>query len=136
VPEITQAEPVLDDDVVARRMFLLAGLHYQFDRLGVQCVLARCQRLVLRYNSEGPHKPSGLTDPHLYVFLSGGSQIVTTEGANHRLGSDEFPVDDPAAAAVAICANAASPVLGTPGPRPRSSRVGAFLPSYPGKDSP
>ncbi len=104
MPEITQAEPILDDDVVARRMFLLAGLHYQFDGLGVQCVLARRQRLVLRYNSEGPHKPSGLTDPHLYVFLSGGSQVVTTDGANYRLGSDEFPVGDPAAAAVAICA--------------------------------
>lgn len=96
--------PILTDAETASRMLLLAELQAALRDLGIQCVLARNHRLVLRDRAERPFKPSGLTDPQLFVFLPSGCQHVTTDGVSYRLGSDQFPVRESAAAAVAICA--------------------------------
>jgi hypothetical protein len=100
--------PILTNAEVGSRMKLLAELQAALEARGITCVLARNHKLVLRY-AEGPMEPSGLTDPQLFVFIPSGCQHVTMDGTNYRLGNDEFPVRDPAAAAVAICAMHAVP---------------------------
>jgi hypothetical protein len=100
--------PILTDAEAGSRMMQLAELQAILEARGVTCVLARNHKLVLRY-AEGPYKPSGLTDPQLFVFLPGGCQHVTTDGVNYKLGDQAFPVCDPAAAAVAICAMQPAP---------------------------
>jgi hypothetical protein len=120
---VTDNTPILESDEVDRRMLLLAGLQDALRALGVTSCLARHQRLVLRY-AEGPYGPSGLTDPQLYVLLPRGCQHVTADGMHYRLGSDGFPVRDPAAAAVAICAM-----------QPALSALESIEPQYPALQS-
>jgi len=84
-------------------MTLLTELQAALSGLGIQCVLARRHRLVLRY-TENPVSPSGLTDPTLHVFAPAGTRIVSTDGITYRLDTGlQFPVLDPAAAAASIC---------------------------------
>ena len=53
-------------------MTLLTELQAALSGLGIQCVLARRHRLVLRY-TENPVPPSGRTDPTLHVFAPAGT---------------------------------------------------------------
>lgn len=102
-----QPTPVLSDTDAALRMRLLAALQAALSDRGARCVLARNHKLVLR--DQGPVEPSGLTDPKLHVFLSGRSLCVTTDNHVYTwLAGRESPVDNPAAAAAAICDAAAS----------------------------
>ncbi len=86
-----------------RRAALLSALRDGLADLEVPCVLARNQRLVLRYN-QADCGPSGLTDPVLHIFpAGGGARSATTDGSTYRLDSgEEFPASDPAAAATLI----------------------------------
>jgi hypothetical protein len=59
---------------------LLRELKAELSALGIESVLARNHRLVLRYNA-GPLDPSGLTDPQLHIFTAAGKQVATTDGA-------------------------------------------------------
>jgi hypothetical protein len=107
-PTVSEAEatrPILTKAQIDMQLLLLAALHSALAERNIRCVLARTHRLVLRY-SAAPLAASGPTEPQLYVFFIPGQKpgIVTTDGVNYRFGSDEFPVDDPVAAAVAICA--------------------------------
>jgi hypothetical protein len=98
----TQA-PILTPPDAAARMALLAELQATLTRLGIQCVLARHHRLVLRY-AEGPVPPSGLTNPTLHVVAAGGTETITTDGATYRLSTgQELPADDSVSAAALIC---------------------------------
>lgn len=95
--------PILTPPEAAARMELLTELQAALTGLGVQCVLARGHRLVLRY-ADSPVPPSGLTNPTLHVFTPGGTRTITTDGAAYRLSTgQELPADDPASAAALIC---------------------------------
>ena len=101
---------ILDEAEVARRMRLLAALQETLKQRQIQGILARNQRLVLRYNG-GPHEPSGLTDPKLHVF---GPQkhVVTIKDSAYVLdGGKQF--NSPAIVAATI-ATAPSAVTGLP----------------------
>jgi hypothetical protein len=96
--------PILDDSEAASRTLLLAELQAALTGLGVRCVLARRQRLVLRYSDKAPLEPSGPTDPTLHVFAPDGTRVASMDGTVYRLGSgQEFPASDPATAATMIC---------------------------------
>ncbi len=100
---VTSNSPILGTDEVDRRMGALASLQSALEELGVDSVLTRRHRIVLRY-SESPCPPSGLTDPELRIFIAGRQALATTDGACYRLGSrQQFPVSNPAAAAAGIC---------------------------------
>jgi hypothetical protein len=95
--------PILSESDAASRATLLAELQVTLTDLGIRCVLARRQRLVLRFNLV-PQPASGRTDPALYIFTPGGTRVVTTDGSVYRLDSgQEFAVADPVAAVSAIC---------------------------------
>jgi hypothetical protein len=90
---------------MARRLLLLAELRNALSSLGVRCVLARTQRLVLRWNSPnpGPYRPSGPTDPQLHIFTPDGTAVATTDGTTYHLAAgQQCPADDPAGAAALI----------------------------------
>lgn len=111
--------PILDKDEASRRAALLCDLQGALEAQGVSSVLARNHRLVLE-GAGTKAAPSGLTDPQLYVFTSGGTGIVTTNGRNYLLGrSRAYPVDDLAAAAHGAAAAACRNVPGTSGTRGR-----------------
>jgi hypothetical protein len=96
-------QSILDDHEVANRKTLLAELQATLADLGIQCRLAGRRRLVLRYAGQSPHAPSGLTDPSLFV-LGRDQNVVTTDGDCYRLRDGrEFPVNNLAVAAAAIC---------------------------------
>jgi hypothetical protein len=101
---LSSRPPVLDEAEVDRRLMTLAELQAALNELGVRCVLARQQRLVLRYN-EAPLARSGPTDPTLHVFTPDGIRVATTDGAGYKLEdiAQEFPAGDAATAAVMIC---------------------------------
>jgi hypothetical protein len=104
--------PVLSDAEASRRTALLERLRETLTGLGVECVLARNRRLVLRYN-QSPLEPSGLTELRLHVFGPGGKDIVTTDGASYRLASGaKCGTDDPAGAAALVVS--ALGLAGTP----------------------
>jgi len=95
-------KPILAETEVARRMHLLAQLQTALVGLGVRCVLVRNRRLVLQYN-RSPCEPSGLTEPQLYIFAAGDTDIATTDGSAYRLASGRTcPAGDPGAAATVI----------------------------------
>lgn len=105
MPENTQdalpsRSPILDKAEVTRRMILLTRLQGALAAHEIQSVLARCQRLVLR--SDQPIAPSGLTDPQLHIFGPDGTDIATTDRTTYHFASGpEYPVSDPAGAAIA-----------------------------------
>jgi hypothetical protein len=84
--EVASAAPILDDAEVASRKLLLAELQAALAAVGVQCILAGRQRLVLRYSEEPPYSPSGPVDPALHVF-GRRADLITTNGACFRLRS-------------------------------------------------
>ncbi len=97
-----QTAPILHEGEVSRRMHLLAELRQALSATGVESVLARNHRLILRY-SESPCAPSGLTDPTLHILGGGHEGIVTTNGAVYSLPGDrQCPVSHPAQAALTI----------------------------------
>jgi len=107
-PEGAHSDPsafrplILTEAVATRRMLLLAELQAALAVVGVRCVLARNQRLVLQYNVS-PCEPSGLTDPKLHIFTPDGTDTATTDGTAYRLATGpEYLTADPAAAAAAI----------------------------------
>jgi hypothetical protein len=94
--------PILSDSEADSRLRLLAELRAELSALGVESVLARNHRLVLRYNAV-PLDPSGLTDPQLHIFTAEGKRVATTDGMVYRLDrGGEFPAGDAAAAATLI----------------------------------
>jgi hypothetical protein len=100
--QTTSRAPILTGTEADNRRLLLAELQRALSALGVDSVLARNHRLVLRYNL-APYEPSGPTDPQLHVFAPHGQCAVTTDEAVYRLpGGRECPVADPGAAAAAI----------------------------------
>jgi len=99
LPAPADREPILSQAEAARRMLLLTDLKAALAHLGVSSVLARNQRLVLRYN-QVPQEPSGLTDPRLHILTPAGTAGVTADGDRYRLDSGEdMPASDPASAA-------------------------------------
>jgi hypothetical protein len=100
VPENDPFQLILAEADVTRRMLLLTELQSTLAAQGAQSVLARRHRIVLR--ADQPIGPSGLTNPELHIFAPGGTYIATTDGTTYRLASGpEYPVDDPAGAAIA-----------------------------------
>ncbi len=101
---VTEQPQVLAEAEVSRRILLLAELHAALTALGARCVMARKQRLVLRYNPS-PSAPSGPVDPQLHIFAGDGTDIATTDGASYSLASGgQYPAGDPAAAAAVVVA--------------------------------
>jgi hypothetical protein len=95
---------LLAEAEVNARLGQLAALKSALSVLGVESVLARNHRLVLRYNV-APLEPSGLTDPQLHIFSADGARVATTDGAAFRLDQGgEFPAESAAAAAELIAA--------------------------------
>lgn len=94
----TPARPVLPESEATLRVTLLAELQSALAAPGIQSVLVRNRRLVLR--ASGPWEPSGPTEPHLHVFLADGTEKVTTDGTKYHFTSGPaYPADDPQAAA-------------------------------------
>jgi hypothetical protein len=94
--------PILTSAEADRRTALLADLERVLTSCGVDCVLARTRRIVLR---EGPGRiaPSGPTDPQLRIFAAAGQDVVTTDGRAYYFASGrQFPVGDLASAAIAF----------------------------------
>ena len=102
-PEPADREPILSQSEADSRMLLLAALQAALAGMGVRSVVARCHRLVLRWNSAGPFGPSGLTDPQLHIFAPAGTTVATTDGTAYRLrAGQQCPAGDPAAAAAVL----------------------------------
>jgi hypothetical protein len=96
---------ILDDQDAALRLLVLTDLQAALAGSGVQAVLARNHRLVLRY-SQAPLAPSGLTNPALHIFGPVGKRVATTDGITYRLDDgQEYPATDPAALAAHIRAS-------------------------------
>jgi hypothetical protein len=97
-----QEQPVLTGAEVTRRVTLLAELQDALAALGIQSVLVRNRRLVLRSTSNGPAR-SGPTDPQLHVFVGDGTEIATTDGTRYQFTVGmACPVGDPQAAAASL----------------------------------
>jgi hypothetical protein len=89
---------------VNTRMRQLAELKSALATLGVESVLARNHRLILRYNN-APLEQSGLTDPQLHIFVADGKHVATADGAAYRLDhGGEFSAENAATAARLIFA--------------------------------
>ncbi len=98
----TSDQPVLAQSEVTSRVTLLAELQAALAALGIQSVLVRNRRLVLRSAGNGM-EPSGPTNPQLHVFAPGGTQIATTDAARYEFTTGPAcPADDPQAAAVSL----------------------------------
>ncbi len=109
----SESRPVLDDAEAQHRLLFLAALKASLADLGVASILARKHSLALRY-TDGIAGPNGLTDPELHVLGPPQIRVATTDGAVYRLvGSREYPVADPAAAATLI-SRELEPAAGAP----------------------
>jgi hypothetical protein len=96
------APPILKDAEVARRVTLLTTLQAALAAEGVQSVLVRNRRLVLRAAGSGL-EPSGPTDPRLHMYLANGADAVTTDGTSYQLASGPvYPADNPRAVAATV----------------------------------
>jgi len=94
--------PVLGQSEVTSRVTLLAELQAALAALGIQSVLVRKRRLVLRSAGTGL-EPSGPTNPQLHVFAPGGTEIATTDAARYEFTTGSaFPAADPQAAAAGL----------------------------------
>jgi hypothetical protein len=115
-PEAPQA-PVLPPPEAATRIALLTELQAALTRLGVQSMLARRHRLVLRY-ADNPVPPSGPTNPTLHVFAA-STLTVSTDSTTYRISTgQELPAGDPAAAAALIFQHPAGQHVTNPASRP------------------
>lgn len=98
----TAVRPVLAESEVTRRVMLLAELQAALDALGIQAVLVRNRRLVLRAAGSGL-EPSGPTDPQLHIFADDGTEIASIDGARYEFSAGpSCPADDPQAAAASL----------------------------------
>lgn len=96
------ARPVLAESEVTRRLMLLVELQAALAAHGVQSLLVRNRRIVLRAQGSGL-EPSGPTDPQLHIFVGDGTQIATTDGARYEFTTGPaHPASDPQAAAASI----------------------------------
>lgn len=99
--------PVLPDAQVTRRVALLTELQNALAAQGLDSVLVRTRRLVLRSDG-GRVEPSGPTDPQLHIFAPEGKDIATTNGTVYCFASGQaHPTDDPCGAATARKASSA-----------------------------
>ena len=99
-PSAPSQDPVLTQAEAARRLALLADLQTSLAATGLNCVLARTTRLVLYGNTARPYRPSGPTDPRLYLLTPGATQTVTTDGTTYTLpDGQQCSASEPAAAA-------------------------------------
>lgn len=97
---------ILDEAEVVRRMRMLAALQETLKRQQIRSILARKHRLFLRYN-DGPHEPSGMTDPELHVF-GPKKHVVTIKDSAYVLdGGKRFHRPAAIAAAIAVARAAA-----------------------------
>jgi hypothetical protein len=94
---------ILTDSDANRRLRLLSDLREALSALGIESVLVRNHRLVLRYRT-APYEASGLTDPQLHVFTAGVRQVATTDGTAYWVDrAAQFLALDAADAATFIC---------------------------------
>lgn len=93
---------ILPEAEVIRRVALLTELQGALAALGIQSLLVRNRRLVLRSAGNGL-EPSGPTDPQLHVFADDGTEIATTDGALYEFTTcPAHSADDPQAAAASL----------------------------------
>lgn len=93
---------ILHEAEVIRRVTLLTELQAALDALGIQSLLARNRRIVLRSAGNGM-EPSGPTNPQLHVFAADGTEIATTDGELYEFSTyPACPADDPQAAAASL----------------------------------
>src|SRR5215467_7081154 len=98
----TAARPVLTDAEATRHVMLLAELQAALATRGMQSLLVRNRRLVLRAEGSGL-EPSGPTDPQLHVYADDGTEIATTDGARYEFTTGPAcPAGDPQAAAASL----------------------------------
>lgn len=98
----TPATPVLEDAEVACRVTLLAELQVALTSRGIQSLLVRNRRLVLRRAGTGLER-SGPTEPQLHVFLADGNDVVTTDCTSYQLASGPaYPAEYPCATVAAV----------------------------------
>jgi hypothetical protein len=91
--------PILAEAEATHRVSLLAAMQTALTAQGVDSVLVRNRRLVLRSGS-GRLDPSGPTEPELHIFAPEGKNIATTDGAEYHFASGKMhPADDPHGAA-------------------------------------
>ncbi len=82
---------------------MLAELQTSLAAMGVHSVVARNHRLVLRWNTDGPWGPSGLTDPQLHIFTPDGPCVATADGTAYHLATGQrYAANSPATAATLI----------------------------------
>lgn len=94
----TADQPIISDAEVTRRVALLAELQAALGAAGVQALLVRNRRIVLRSAGTG-REPSGPTDPQLHIFLDDGTEIATTDGTRYEFTTGPaHPATDPQAA--------------------------------------
>ena len=94
--------PVLSVEQAVHRAELLADLQSALAAHGLDSVLVRNRRLVLRSGGRRMD-PSGPTDPQLHIFVPDGKDIATSDGADyHFLSGPVHPADDPCGAASAL----------------------------------
>jgi hypothetical protein len=94
--------PVLSEADAGGRAAQLTELRAALTALGIQSVLARRHRLVLRSDG-GPYEQSGRTDPSLHIFIGTAMLVATTDGTAYTLaGLGQYPVSDPSAAAIVL----------------------------------
>lgn len=93
---------ILREAEVIRRLTLLTELQAALAALGIQSLLVRNRRLVLR-SAGNSLEPSGPTDPQLHIFGNDGTEIATTDGTNYEFSTcPAHPADDPQAAAASL----------------------------------
>jgi len=84
------------------RVTLLAELQAALAALGIQSVLVRKRRLVLR-SAGNDLEPSGPTNPQLHVFAPGGTEVATADAARYEFtAGPACPAADPQAAAASL----------------------------------
>jgi hypothetical protein len=93
---------ILREEEIVRRVTLLTELQAALAALGIQSLLVRNRRIVLRSAGNGL-EPSGPTNPQLHVFADDGTEIVTTDGELYEFSTcPASPADDPQAAAASL----------------------------------
>jgi hypothetical protein len=101
--------PVLHEGQVMRRVRLLTALQGALAAQGLDSVVVRNRRLVLRSNGDRM-EPSGPTDPQLAIFAPDGIAMATTDGAAYHFADGQaHPAADPCGAAAMAWRQARTP---------------------------
>lgn len=99
------ARPILDESEVIQRVMLLAELQVALVARGMQSLLVRNRRIVLRSAGTGL-EPSGPTNPQLHIFQDDGTEIATTDGTRYEFATRlVHPVADPQAVAESLASH-------------------------------